>query len=170
MAKNRMINTRIWSDGYFSNLNMCEKLLFLYFLSNQYTNISGVYEIPLKAVVSDTGISMQDVTDSIGKFSKDLKIFYKRGWIFVKNFSKHQKLNPSIVIGIDKELNLIPIFMLKLYKRHTACPQAEPSMVQTNPNENPNPKKKSNLNMNQKDNPEKWKNLFTAERETKKEV
>ena len=51
-----MINTRIWSDTWVSGLDPLEKLLFLYFLTNTYTNISGIYELPMKVAAVETGI------------------------------------------------------------------------------------------------------------------
>ena len=56
MAKERIVNTRFWSDTYISNLDPIEKLLFLYLITNQYTEISGLYELPLKYMAVDTGI------------------------------------------------------------------------------------------------------------------
>ena len=45
--KQRYVNTRFWNDTYVSSLDPIEKLLFIYLLTNEHTNISGVYEPPL---------------------------------------------------------------------------------------------------------------------------
>ena len=169
MAKNRMINTKIWSDSYFSSLDLKEKLLFLYFLTNQHTNICGIYEIPLGFVASESGIGTEDVTKVIKKFSKDSKIFYKKGWIFVKNFSKHQKSNPSVKLGIENELKSIPAFMHKLYNKQTECIQTVQSLDQSNSNPNLYSKRESNSNKEPEGKKrEKWEEPFTAEREAMK--
>ncbi len=109
MAKSRMINTRFWIDDYIGNLDPIEKLLFLYFLTNPCTDISGVYEIPLKTVAIDTGIEKEMVLKILKRFQKDKKIFFEDGWVVIKNFAKHQNLkNPKIVAGIEMGLSKAP--------------------------------------------------------------
>lgn len=109
MAKQRMINTRFWEDGYTSNLDPIEKLLFLYFLTNTSTNICGFYEIPIKKIASDTGIDKDMVLKIIQRFTEDKKIYYIDGWICIKNFVKHQnQKSPTVRKGIEVELKNIP--------------------------------------------------------------
>ncbi len=57
LAKQRIVNTKFWDDSYITRLTPTEKLLFLYLITNPLTNISGVYELPLKRVAFDTGFS-----------------------------------------------------------------------------------------------------------------
>src|SRR3990167_9698107 len=108
MAKIRYINTRFWDDNYTSNLDPIEKLLFLYFLTNTSTNICGIYEIPLKKVAMDTGIEKDMVAKVMERFTKEQKIFYVNGWVGIKNFIKHQSLNPKVKLGIKIGLEAIP--------------------------------------------------------------
>ena len=104
-----MVNTRFWDDDYTSNLDPIEKLLFLYFLTNTSTNICGVYEIPLKKIANETGIDKEMVLKIIQRFTKDLKIFYRDGWLVVRNFIKHQnQRSPKIQRGIEIELENAP--------------------------------------------------------------
>lgn len=104
-----MIDTRFWDDNYVSNLDPIEKLLFLYFLTNPSTNICGIYELPLKSIAADTGIDKEMVIKVINRFEKEGKIFYRNGWIGVKNFIKHQNQNsPHVKKGIDRELESVP--------------------------------------------------------------
>ena len=108
MAKSRMINTRFWIDDYTSNLDPIEKLLFLYLLTNTATEICGVYELPLKIVAVETGIDKEMVEKIVKRFTKDKKIFYIKGWVYVVNFTKHQTNNPSVETGIERCLNEVP--------------------------------------------------------------
>lgn len=108
MAKNRMINTRFWIDDYISNLDPIEKLLFLYCLTNPYTDISGVYEIPIKHIALETGLDKEMVLKILDRFSADDKIFYSKGWVAVKNFGKHQLDNPKVKKGIEIGLKSAP--------------------------------------------------------------
>lgn len=108
MAKQRIVNTRFWIDDYISNLDPVEKLLFLYFLTNPYTDICGVYEIPLKHVALETGLDKEMVIKILNRFKKDKKIFYKNGWVAIRNFAKHQQDNPKIKKGIELGLSKAP--------------------------------------------------------------
>lgn len=108
MAKVRVINTRFWVDDYTSNLDPIEKLLFFYFLTNQATEICGIYELPLKTIATESGIDRDMVTRILERFSRDEKIYYVNGWVAIVNFIKHQTLNPSVKIGIQRSVELVP--------------------------------------------------------------
>jgi hypothetical protein len=130
MSKNRYVNTRIWIDNYFSDLDPSEKLLFLHCLTNPHTNLCGCYEIPLRQIAMDTGLDKEMVIKILNRFTKDNKIAYIDGWIAIKNFLKHQKFNPSIVRAIEKEQSLIPLSVTKWLESIqavntllTGCPQ-----------------------------------------------
>lgn len=106
MAKNRMINTRFWSDGFIIDLNPLDRYLFLYLLTNEHTNICGIYELPLKRIADETGIEKDMVSKMLTRFSG--KIQYIDGWVYIKNFSKHQSDNLSVKKGVDNARKLVP--------------------------------------------------------------
>lgn len=107
MAKYRYINTKFWSDNFISDLNPLDRYLFLYFLTNEHTNICGVYEIPLRTISFETGIEIDMVKKMIARLSG--KVFYIDGWIYIKNFIKHQSSDSKTVkIGINNAFEVIP--------------------------------------------------------------
>lgn len=108
MAKQRYINTRFWDDGYIVGLDPIEKLLFLYFLTNPLTEISGAYEIPLRRIAFDTGIDADMVLKILRRFADEDKIIYRDGWILICNFIKHQSANPKIAQGIENAVSRCP--------------------------------------------------------------
>lgn len=108
MAKMRIVNTRFWDDNYITNLDPSEKLVFIYLLTNSLTNISGIYEIPSKRIALDTGFDREMVEKITRRFDNDEKILYRDGWIAIKNFVKHQALNPKIIAGIRNEAENAP--------------------------------------------------------------
>lgn len=108
MSKQRYINTKLWDDGFITTLDPTEKLLFIYFLTNPLTNISGIYEITLKRISFDTGIESSMVEKIIDRFEKNHKIKFDNNWIAIKNFVKHQAENPKIMKGIEKCLEIAP--------------------------------------------------------------
>lgn len=128
MAKRRLIDTRFWSDNYISNLDPIEKLLFLYFLTNEKTSICGIYELPLKIMAIETGIEKEMIEKIINRFSADNKIYYIDSWIYIVNFVKHQILNPSVEQGIKNSLDAIPEkIKYKIEAFKTAWGQTPPS-------------------------------------------
>lgn len=107
MAKQRYVNTKFWSDNFISELNPLDRYLFLYFLTNEHTNIAGVYELPLKTVSFETGLEL----DMLKKMLKRLtgKIAYIDGWVCIKNFQKHQSAESlTVKRGIEIEMSKIP--------------------------------------------------------------
>jgi DNA-binding MarR family transcriptional regulator len=108
MAKQRIVNTRFWDDSYIANLSPEQKLLYLYFLTNPLTNISGVYEVSMKRVAFDTGMNRKAISKTVDQFSMDGKIIYRDGWIGIVNFIKYQTLNPKVKKGILIELEKAP--------------------------------------------------------------
>jgi hypothetical protein len=135
MSKQRMVDTRFWDDAYTSNLDPIEKLMFLYFLTNTSTNISGIYEIPLKKIANETGIDKDMVEKIISRFEKDHKIYYREGWVGIVNFIKHQnQKSPQVMKGIERELEDVPgeIKGLVLEGMHTLSHLTKPNLTKLN--------------------------------------
>jgi hypothetical protein len=107
MSKNRMINTRFWSDSFIvDHCNMADRLLFLYLLTNERTNIIGVYEMPARVAAFETGIDKDDVIKMLTRLSP--KVEYKDGWVYIRRFVDHQASNPSIDRGMANEVAALP--------------------------------------------------------------
>ncbi len=118
MAKQRFINTKFWSDKWVrQKLNPLDRYLFMYFLTNEHTNISGVYELPVETIAFETGIDKEDLNKSMLPRLKP-KVFYVDGWVFITNFAKHQRSrgSPKIEIGIEKAISEIPSHILAKFK------------------------------------------------------
>ena len=83
-----MIDTRFWSDNFISDLNPLDRYLFLYFLTNEHTNICGIYEVPLRRIADETGIEKEMLTKMMKRLKG--KIEYIDGWVAIRNFAKYQ--------------------------------------------------------------------------------
>lgn len=115
MAKNRYINTKFWEDGYIVNILPHDKLLFLYFLTSPLSNISGVYECPLKIMSAHTGFDEDELQEIIPHFEG--KIHYIDGWVYIRNFVKHQSSeSASVKRGIEIEMEKIPKSIIEKIK------------------------------------------------------
>ena len=109
MAKSRIILTKFWDDEYvLENLNNSEKLTFLYLFTNPETTICGIYEISIKTAELRLGIPSEKIGQHLSKFEADGKVIYRKPYIYIKNFIKNQKPNPSILKGIINSFNEIP--------------------------------------------------------------
>lgn len=107
-----MVNTRFWNDSFISELNPLDRYLFLYFLTNDKTNICGIYEIPLKTISSETGLELSMLRTMLKRLRG--RIDYIKGWIVVKNFLKYQNTeSPAIKKGIEVEMKKIPADILE---------------------------------------------------------
>lgn len=115
MAASRYVNTNFWKDNYIADLTKDEKLLFLYFLTNPRTTIAGVYEINVREIAFDTGITTEEINNILLKFAEDKKMFYEKGWLIVKNFVRHQRMNPSTTQGVDRVLSDCPTWVKDKY-------------------------------------------------------
>lgn len=103
-----MINTKFWNDGYVAELEPVEKLLFLYLLTNRYTEMCGAYELSIRTMVFETGIPEDVIRNVLSRFGVDGKVEYRDGWVIVKNFLKHQQKNPNIAKGILRAIEELP--------------------------------------------------------------
>jgi len=123
MAKMRYINTRFWDDSYIRNLKPEAKLIFLYLITNALTELCGAYEIGLDRIAFDTGINPKTISSSLSQFERAGKMLYRDGWIYIKNFAKHQHSNPSIQAGIKSSFDALPENIRTQITEWTDCGQ-----------------------------------------------
>lgn len=146
MSKNRLVNTKFWSDSYVSELDPIEKLLFIYLFTNPFTSLSGIYEITLKQIALDTGIDKEMIIKIINRFTRDKKAVYSNGFIGLKNFIKHQNQgSPKIKKGIELSLEQIP---RETKKCILDALKGIDTVSYSNTNSNTNPNINSNPNSN----------------------
>lgn len=93
MSKLRSLNTGIWNDTWFEELSVDRKLLFIYLITNERTNMLGIYEISIRKISFETGIPADKITESFVYFEKSEKIKYQNNRVILLNFLKHQKYN-----------------------------------------------------------------------------
>lgn len=124
MSKLRSIDTIIWTDTWFEELCAEEKLLFIYLITNDKTNMLGVYEVSIRKISFDTSISTSNVEKYLKRFENDKKILYKHNNVVLLNFLKHQKYNPNMMKSaiecynnLPKELKISGLDMLSKDKK-----------------------------------------------------
>ena len=55
----RGFQTELWTDPFIQGLSPEAKLLFIYLWTNKHCNQAGLYEISLKTIAFDTGLSVE---------------------------------------------------------------------------------------------------------------
>lgn len=104
-----MISTKFWSDPWvMTKLNSLDRLLFLYLISNELTNISGIYEISEHRIAFDTGIERDTLVKAMIP-RLEPKVYFKDNWVILVNFTKHQNLkSQDVILGIKREFEMAP--------------------------------------------------------------
>jgi len=109
MAKQRYINTKFWSDSFIVKLDPLARYLFLYFLTNEHTDICGIYELSEDVMGRETGLDGEMIKKIIdNSLSQSGTVCYIDEWICIKNFIKHQRINDSVKRGVARSLGAIP--------------------------------------------------------------
>jgi hypothetical protein len=101
----RIIYTEIWQDEFFADLIPEEKLLFIYYLTNDAVNIIHLYRCSVARVSADTGIDTPIILKAQEKFEKADKIFFNGGYIFLKNAHRFEKY-----LGVSNETAKAKLF------------------------------------------------------------
>lgn len=94
----RSINTRIWSDEWFETLKPTERLLWLYLLTNERTNMLGCYEVSMRRISYESGLDESMVRKAFEGFERAGKAYYLCGkYVFLPNWLKNQSMNTNMV-------------------------------------------------------------------------
>ncbi len=107
MSKLRSVSTSFWSDPFIEDLTPNEKLLFLYLITNDKTNMLGIYEVSIKKISFDTGLNKDVIEKALKEFERLSKVKYIKNHIVLVNFMKHQNYNTNMkksAIDIYNEL------------------------------------------------------------------
>ena len=108
MSKLRSVSTAFWSDPFIEELTPSEKLLFLYLVTNEKTNMLGIYEASIKKISFETGINKETVTKALKGFESLNKVKYLNNYVILVNFMKHQNFNTNMKKSAIDIFNALP--------------------------------------------------------------
>lgn len=78
--------------------------------------LTGIYELPLDLMASESGIDQKDLTMSM-LHRLEPKIFYKEGWVIIKNYPNHRVSDsPKLISGILNAFQELPPQIRELSK------------------------------------------------------
>ena len=83
----------LWSNQRFSGLKPDEKLVFLYLLTNEKTQQTGIYQILLKQIACDCNLDLSPVADAVQSLIDKSLITYweNESLIYIHKFFKFAK-------------------------------------------------------------------------------
>lgn len=116
--KTRIVHTKFWKDSFVSELNTEEKLVFLYYLTNENINILHLYECSDRQVVFDTGID-RGILDGIKqKFADANKILFFKDYVFLVNANRYEEYTGEKNEKAKKQLlNIINCDVVSWYEK-----------------------------------------------------
>jgi len=108
MSKLRSVSTGFWSDPFIEDLTPNQKLLFLYLITNEKTNMLGIYEASIKKISFETDIKKDVVQDALKLFEKKGKVRYADNFVIITNYLKHQNFNTNMKKSAIDTYNNLP--------------------------------------------------------------
>lgn len=109
MSVKRSINTKIWSDKWIETLSPVEKLVWIYLLTNDYTNMLGIYQVTIKRIIFETGLSQTQIFNALKAFERVRKGFYWLDeWVVLPNWMKNQSMNANMLKSAIDAYNILP--------------------------------------------------------------
>jgi len=109
MSKKRSVNTALWSDPFIEDIAPEYKLLFLYLITNEKTNMLGIYEASKRKMSFETGLSLETIKDGLEVFERLGKVKYVDNYIILVNYMKHQKYNTNMKKSAIETFNELPM-------------------------------------------------------------
>lgn len=88
--KSRVIHTKIWHDSWFTSQTSEVQLIFFYLLTNEFTNVLDLYELPITTVSWQTGLPAEKIQECLQKMVEDKKIDVCDGYVLLNNGYKYQ--------------------------------------------------------------------------------
>jgi len=108
MSKLRSVSTAFWSDPFVEDLTPNQKLLFLYFITNEKTNMLGIYEMSIRKISFETGLKKEEIEKGLKAFERVGKVKYVENYIVLINYLKHQNFNTNMKKAAIDIYNALP--------------------------------------------------------------
>ena len=103
----RGFQTELWTDPFIQELSSEAKLLFIYLWTNKHCNQAGLYEITLRTIAFDTGLSVESLPEIMKQLEPKVAWYPEQNLVWVKNFLKRQTKSNSFLIAAAKSLKTV---------------------------------------------------------------
>lgn len=92
MGRFTIIDSSIWTDREFEQLDFDGKLLYFYVLSSPIGNMAGYYRLPIKQIVCDLEIPKERIEPNLLSQKKLWKYDEKTSQILLPNYLKYNRI------------------------------------------------------------------------------
>lgn len=113
MGNYNPVYKNLWSSPKFEKLSPLEKLVYIYLITNEKTQQTGIYQILPKQIVCDCNIDLSEVQSALSNFEEAelIKYWPEQNLLFIYDHFKAAKgmiKNPTILLGcINAQKKLI---------------------------------------------------------------
>ena len=115
----RILHTKIWKDEFFSSLNPTEKLLFVYYLTNERVNIIHCYEVSERETVFDTGIDRTTIKKARERFQAEHKLLFIGNYVVLINAWKYETYSGNLnEKAKEKLLRHLPANIIEILQKN----------------------------------------------------
>lgn len=122
MARYRPVMTSLWAcDDKFQDYSAEGKLLFLYLITTEHQEESGIYKTTYKTIANETDVPRDKVKELIrGELSNNVSFDEKNNVIFVHKFLKYNGLgNPKLIrASVEKAKGMIKTSLWDEFDKH----------------------------------------------------
>ena len=87
--KSRPIQSRLWDDDFIVDATWQSRYVFVYLCTCSAMNISGLFQLPDKKIIFETGLNKEDFEVAKEELSTNKKVLFYKGWVFVANAFKN---------------------------------------------------------------------------------
>lgn len=106
----RIIQTRFYKDAIVRKLDRNTQHFFLYLLTCEHINISGIFELPDDYICLEIKLFPEELSESKRILELYNRAFFKDGWIYIVNAEKNNnyRKSPKNEIAYQREVSRIP--------------------------------------------------------------
>jgi hypothetical protein len=109
LARDESINNAIWDEADFYALSGPAKLIYIWTWTNRRCDFSGIYQVPLAAIASETKHEEPVVLEALSELHAASFVFYDGTWLFVKARVKRIKTGTvQMCKRIANDLSRVP--------------------------------------------------------------
>lgn len=109
--KTRIIHTNVHRKLVKLGAPRDVKQLFNYLISNEYINLSGIYELPDAYITMETGMTQEEIDIAKKWLADRKKVGFYKGWVCLANSDEHNNYKRSVTTekAYKKEISHIPV-------------------------------------------------------------
>lgn len=109
MSRSEDIDNAIWDDSSFCDLTAPAKLVYIWSWTNRRCDFSGIYQVPVDRIVTETNHTTEDVRAALVELQQAELVFYDGTWLWCKARVKRIRTRTvQMCKAIAKDLAHVP--------------------------------------------------------------